>query len=267
MTLFQSILFGLVEGLTEFIPVSSTAHMLLVQRLLQIPATDSMFAYLVLVQLGAIAALLLYFWRDFVGLIRAFFAPPFSTHLNRMAWLIVLATLPALLAGALLRDVVRVLFADPLQEAAIRFFTAAVLLGLAEWLGRQNRDLESARWLDALIIGLFQVLSVFPGASRSGAAIAGGLFRDLDRASATRFAFWLSAPIMLAAGGYESLGAVRSGAMAALGLALPVGLLVAAVVGWLSIRWLLNYVARHRLYAFSAYCAVAGLLCLVLQRF
>jgi len=265
MTIFNSVLFGIIEGLTEFVPVSSTAHMLLAQRLLEVPATDAVFAYLVLIQLGAIAALLIYFGRDFLALIRALFSRPGSSAANRLAWFIVLGTAPALLAGALLRDTVQAMFANPLLEAAIRFFTAAAILGLAEWIGAQSRALDSMQWPDALIIGLFQVLAVFPGASRSGAAIGGAMVRDFDRQGSTRFAFLLSAPVMLAAGLYEALGAVTDGLVGELLPVLPLGFIVAGVVGWLSIRWLLDYISRHRLYAFSAYCAVAGFLCLLLQ--
>jgi undecaprenyl-diphosphatase len=264
MTILHSILFGVIEGLTEFIPVSSTAHMLLTQHLLGVPPTESMFTYLVLIQLGAIAALLIYFWRDFWELIRAFFAPPFTSAPNRLAWFIVIATIPALVAGVLLRDVVEGLFGNPLLEAGIRFLTAAAVLSLAERFGRRSRQLDSVTWLDATIIGLFQVLAVFPGASRSGASIGGGMLRGLDRPSATHFAFLISAPVMLAAGVYESLGAVRSGVMGELLPVLPFGLLVSGAVGWLSIRWLINYVSGHRLYAFAVYCCAAGLLCLLL---
>jgi undecaprenyl-diphosphatase len=264
MTILQSILFGVIEGLTEFVPVSSTAHMLLTQYVLGVPPTPSMFTYLVLIQLGAIAALLVYFWREFWSLIRAFFAPPFSSALNRMAWFVVIATIPALLAGALLRDAVEGLFGNPLLEAGIRFLTAAAVLSLAERFGRRSRQLDSMTWPDAAIIGLFQVLAVFPGASRSGASIGGGMLRGLDRPGATRFAFLISAPVMLAAGVYESLGAIRSGVLAELLPVLPFGLLISGAVGWLSIRWLLNYVSSHGLYAFAVYCCVAGLLCLLL---
>jgi undecaprenyl-diphosphatase len=156
------------------------------------------------------------------------------------------------------------LFGNPLLEAGIRFLTAAALLSVAERLGRRSRQLDSMTWLDAAIIGLFQVLAVFPGASRSGASIGGGMLRNLDRPSATRFAFLISAPVMLAAGVYEAFGAIRSGVMSELLPVLPFGLLVSGVVGWLSIRWLINYVSGHRLYAFAAYCCAAGLLCLVL---
>jgi undecaprenyl-diphosphatase len=266
MTIIQSVLFGIIEGLTEFIPVSSTGHMLVTQRLLGLPSSDSMFAYIVLIQLGAIGALLVYFRRDFWMLFRALLETPFSTRPNKIAWFMLIATLPALLAGALLRESVQILFANPLTEAAIRFFTAAAVLTVAELLGRQSRTLDAMTWLDALIIGLFQVLAVFPGASRSGAAIGGGMLRNLDRASATRFAFFMSAPIMLAAGVYETIGVVRLGGMGILLPALLVGTLIAGVVSWVSIRWLIQYVARHRLYSFAAYCALLGVFCLVLNR-
>ena len=262
MTILQSIILGLVEGLTEFIPVSSTGHMLLIQRLLGIGASNSMFTYLVLIQLGAIGALLVYFGRDFWELVKAFFAAPFSTTANRMAWFVILATIPGLLAGALLRDVALQLFSDPLREAAIRFLTAGVLLGLAEWLGHRRRKLDSMTWLDSVIIGLFQVLAVFPGASRSGASISGGMLQHFDRASATRFAFLMSAPIMIAAGAYETVGAVRGGELGSLLPVLPLGILVAGLAGWFSIRWLINFVSGHRLYWFAGYCLLLGAGCL-----
>jgi undecaprenyl-diphosphatase len=262
MSIVQSLLFGLIEGLTEFIPVSSTAHMLFLQQVLGIQAGDAMFAFLVLVQLGPLLALLVYFRHDLWTLVRAFFSRPFVTPENRLAWYIIVATIPALLAGALLKDAVQRLFQSPLVEAAIRFFAAAALLSLAEWLGKRTRSLDTMGWFDSIVIGLFQVLAVFPGASRSGSTISAGMLRNLDRPAATRFAFLLSAPVMLAAGLYESASALRLGHLGALLPPLALGLIVAAVVGWLSIRWLLRYVSSHSLYAFAVYCAALGCLSL-----
>ena len=265
MTILQSLFFGLVEGLTEFVPISSTAHMLLVQRFLGIPASDDMFAYLVIIQLGAIAALIVYFRIEFWQLIRSMFAPPFSSIANRQAWFVILATIPALLAGVLFKDIVTGLFNDPLSEAAVRLLTAAIIIGSGEWLGRQERQLRAMTPIDALVIGAFQVLAVFPGASRSGAAIGGGMLRNFDRPSATRFAFLLSAPVMLAAGGYETYGVLQHGGIGALLPVLPWGLVAAGVFGWLSIRWLIGFVSGHRLYSFALYCALLGAGCVVLR--
>ncbi len=265
MTLFQSLLLGIIEGLTEFIPVSSTAHMLIVQKIFNIPSDPGIFAFLVLVQLGPLAALLVYFWKDYWSLIQAFFTKPFSTSENKMAWYIIIATIPAGLAGVLLKDAVQNLFQKPLLEAAVRLLTAALLLSLGEWFGRKSRNLDSTTWLDALVVGLFQVLAVFPGSSRSGSTIPGGMLRNFDRPSATRFAFLMAAPIMLAAGGYESLSVIKSHILPTIFVPLAIGFIVAGIVGWLSIRWLLNYVSKNSLYVFAIYCAVVGLIALAFQ--
>ncbi|KAF0107446.1 MAG: undecaprenyl-diphosphatase [Anaerolineaceae bacterium] len=263
MTLFQSLLLGIIQGLTEFIPVSSTAHLLIAQKLLGIPASDATFSFLVIVQLGTIVSLVVYFWKDLLTLFKAFFAKPFSTPENKLGWYILIATIPALLAGYLLKDAIEALFQTPLLEASIRLLTAAVLMTLAEWLTKKNRSLEKMTWLDALIVGLFQVIAVFPGASRSGTTISAGMLRGFDRKSAARFAFLMSIPVMLAAGGYEMLDVVKMPDLGGFLLPLAIGFVTAAVVGWLSVRWLLGYLNKHSLYAFAIYCAAAGSACLV----
>jgi undecaprenyl-diphosphatase len=265
MTLLQSILLGIIEGLTEFIPVSSTAHMLIVQKLLNIPSGDAMFAFLILVQIGPLVALILYFWKDLLSLVKAFFAKPFSTEENKLVWYIIIATVPALLAGILLKHVVESLFKTPLFEASIRLLTAAVLLTLAEYFGKRTRTLESMTWLDALVVGLFQIIAVFPGASRSGTTISGGMLRGLDRPSAARFAFLMAIPVMLAASGYEALDVLKMQNVGAFLLPLAIGFVTAAIVGWLAIKWLLNYLNKNSLYIFAAYCAVVGVIVLALS--
>ncbi|MDP3183690.1 MAG: undecaprenyl-diphosphate phosphatase, partial [Anaerolineales bacterium] len=178
---------------------------------------------------------------------------------------ILIATLPALIAGVLLKDAVDALFKTPLIEASIRLFAAAILMSLAEWLGKRTRKLENMTWLDALFIGMMQVIAIFPGASRSGTTISAGMFRGFDRPSAARFAFLMSVPVMLAAGAYESLDLLK---MPNLGSFLPllaVGFITAAVVGWLAIKWLLNYLNKNSLYLFAIYCALLGLLVLLVQ--
>lgn len=265
MSILHSFFLGIIQGLTEFIPVSSTAHLLIGQKLLGLPADDAMFSFLVIVQLGTVVSLVVFYWRDLLGLVQAFFARPFSTKENKLAWYIVIATVPALIAGYLLKDTVETLFKRPMLEAAIRLFSAAILLTLAESLTRKNRSLESMTWLDALIVGLFQIIAVFPGASRSGATISGGMFRGFDRPSAARFAFLMSMPVMLAAGGYETIDVLK---MPNLGQFLPllaVGFVTAAVVGWFAIKWLIDYLSKHSLYVFAAYCAVVGLIVFFLR--
>jgi len=263
MNPLYSFLLGIIEGLTEFIPVSSTAHMLILQRLLNISSDETVIAFLVLVQIGPLLALIIYFWNDLWKLIKAFFAKPFSSSENKLAWYIIIATIPALIFGFLLRDVIQLLLGNPLMEASIRLLITAVVLALAEWLGKRNRSLEKMTWLDALFVGLAQVLAVFPGASRSGITISGGLARGLDRPSATRFAFLLAVPIMAAAAGYETVSVLKEHVTHNFLAPLAIGFTVAAIIGWFAIKWLLGYLSKHSLYLFSGYCIVIGAICLV----
>jgi undecaprenyl-diphosphatase len=260
MTFFQAFVLGIIQGLTEFIPVSSTAHLLIGQGLFGLPANDAMFSFLVIVQLGTLVSLFAFYWKDLLAIAKATLDFRRSTSERNLGFYIIIATIPALLAGYLLKDAVEILFRQPMLEASIRLFTAAVLLTLAESLTKKNRTLDSMTWLDALFVGLMQIISVFPGASRSGTTISGGMFRGFDRPSAARFAFLMSVPVMLAAGGYEMLDVIQ---MPNLGEFLPllaVGFTTAAIVGWFAIKWLIDYLSKHSLYVFAAYCAVAGMI-------
>lgn len=260
MNLFHALLLGIIQGLTEFIPVSSTAHMLIGQRLLGLPADDAMFSFLVIVQLGTLISLFVFYWKDLLAIAQATLNFRRPTMERNLGFYIVIATIPALLAGYFLKDAIEALFRQPTLQASIRLFAAAALLMLAEWFTTRNRSLESMTWFDALFIGVMQILSVFPGASRSGTTISGGMFRGFDRPSAARFAFLMSVPVLLAAGGYEMLDVIQ---MPNLGEFLPllaVGFVAAAVVGWFAIKWLISYLSRHSLYVFAIYCAVVGLL-------
>jgi len=265
MNLFEAFLLGIIQGLTEFIPVSSTAHLLIGQQLLNIPSSDFVFSFLVIVQIGTILSLLIVFWNDLLSLVKAFFAKPFSTPENNLAWNIIFATIPAALIGFLLRNVIENLFSQPLLQASVRLFSAAVLLTLAEWLGKRTRQIESMTWVDAVIIGFFQIIAVFPGASRSGSTISGGMFRGFDRPSAARFAFLMSIPIMLGAGGYQMSAVARLPGVTDFLPALAVGFITAAIVGWFSVRWLISYLSKHSLYVFSVYCALVGAIVLAIH--
>ena len=261
MTLFQALLLGIIQGLTEFIPVSSTAHLLIGQRLLGIESGDLIFAFLVIVQLGTVLSLVILFWNDLSDLAGRFIKNPFSKSAdasNRLAWYIILATIPAALTGYFVRKEVEALFLEPLLGAAIRLFSAAALMTSAEWLGNRTRKLDAMNWLDALIIGLFQVLAIFPGASRSGSTISGGMLRGFDRAASARFAFLMSIPIMLGAVIYQLFDVVHLPGFWEFVPVLALGFISAAIVGWIAIKWLLSYLNSNSLHTFSAYCAFLG---------
>jgi len=272
MTFIQSIILGIVQGLTEFIPVSSTAHLLIVERLMGLNSPDlqaSVFIFDVLVQLGTLLALIIYFWSDLLAIIRAVLTAlvhrhPFGDPQARLGWYLLLASIPALVAGVLLKGLVEKLFSVPALEAAIRLLMTAILLVIAERFGKRTRQIESVDWKDALWVGLAQVLSVFPGASRSGSTISGGMTRHLDRPSAARFAFLLAVPVMLAAGAYETLDLFKNPQMVTSILPqIIIGFIIAAIVGYFAIRWLLNYLTHRPLYDFAIYCTALGLITLV----
>jgi len=268
MNLVQAFLLGIIQGLTEFIPVSSTAHLLIAQNLMGLNSNGQMFSFLVLVQMGTILALLIYFWRDFWNIGRAVMVgvikrQPLHNLEARLGWLVLIATLPALATGFLLKDFVQSMFENALTQAGVRLLMSAALLAGVEFFGRHTRTFESATWVDALAVGLFQVLSLFPGASRSGSTIAGGIARGFDRPSAARFAFLMSAPILLAAGIYETIKAIELPGTHEFLPILLTGFISAAVVGWLAIRWLMSFLNRHSLYVFAIYCLVTGSLCFI----
>jgi len=270
MNFFQAIILGIIQGLTEFIPVSSTAHLLIGQVLLGIPAGDRIFSFNVIIQMGTVLAMLLFFWKDLLTIIRAFFLgiwnrKPFETQDSLLGWLIIVATIPALIVGFLLKDVMDDIFSNPILIAGLRLLMTAILLTIVENMGRRERSLESASWMDALAVGLFQILAIFPGASRSGSTIAGSILRGFDRPSAARFAFLMSAPILTAAGVYESLDVIRMPGTTEFLPYLAVGFITAGIVGWFSIKWLIQYLREHSLYIFAGYCALVGLVCLAIS--
>jgi len=265
MTLFQSFLLGIVQGLTEFIPISSTGHLLIAQRLMGIPASEEVFSFLVIVQLGTLVSLLAFYWKELLSIARAVLQFRQPTVERNLGIYILIATIPALIVGFLLNDLVERMFQQPMLQASIRLLTAAAVMTLAELISRKNKELSSMKWYDALFVGMMQILAVFPGASRSGTTISGGMYRGFDRPSAARFAFLMSVPVMLAAGGYQMLKVIQMPNSLELLPMFAVGFVTAAVVGWFAIRWLIDYLSRRSLYVFAIYCAVVGVIVFILR--
>jgi len=260
MNIFQSIILGIIQGLTEFIPVSSSAHLVLAPYWFgwSFPE-EQIFVFDILVQLGTLAAVIVYFWSDLTRIVTAAFRGlaakrPFDNSDARLGWMVVLATIPAGFAGVLIKDVVESVFNSPMTTAFLLLGTSALLI-LAELLGKRKRQLTEITWVDALIIGVFQAIAIFPGISRSGATITGGLLRNLNRTSAARFSFLMSIPVMIAAGGIAIQDLLVVPNLTAFLPVVLVGFLAAAIVGFLSIKWLLSYLRSHSLYGFAIYCA------------
>jgi undecaprenyl-diphosphatase len=272
MNSIQALLLGIIQGLTEFLPVSSTAHLLIGQKILGVPANEAVFSFLVIIQLGTILSLIIYFnselWKIALAVLsnlkrlNKLHSLPMDA---RMGWYILLATVPALIAGLIFKDLLEKLFENQFLEASIRLLTAAFIMTLGEYLGKQSRKLDSVTWKDGLFIGLMQVIAVFPGASRSGTTISAGLMKNFDRPSAAKFAFLMSVPVMMAAGTYESIKLLQNPVFIQFLPALIVGFVAATIVGWFAVRWFMGYLSKNSLNIFALYCLIVGLICLLIS--
>jgi undecaprenyl-diphosphatase len=265
----QAIVLGVVEGLTEFLPVSSTGHLTIVEKLLHLKVDDpGVTAFTAIIQVGAILAVIVFFWRDIVRLVVGFVRGLTSAEARRDAsWrealLVIVGTIPIGVVGLAAKDVI----SGPLRSlwvVAVALIAWSGVMIAAERLGSKKRPEESANLVDAVAIGAIQCVALVPGVSRSGATISGGLFRDLDRVAATRISFLLSIPALIAAGGLEAASQAKS-VSASVGWG-PTGLatLVAAVVAYASIAWLLRLVAHHPISVFVPYRVALGVLVIVL---
>lgn len=263
MLIFQAIILGIVQGLAEFIPISSSAHLIIVPWLFHWddPVLDSL-SFDVALHMGTLVALLLFFAADWIRLIRAGVASIVERKIGgdpdrKLAWLILIGTIPGGIAGVLGESKITELFHKPnapIQPAAmIALAVLLALLGLAlfiaERIARHLRGLESITLKDALLIGLAQAFAIFPGVSRSGSTITAGLALGLQREAAARFSFLLSAPIIAGAGAkslYDIFKDIRGGMITPDELVLfPIGVVVAGISGYLCIKYLLRYLQSH----------------------
>jgi undecaprenyl-diphosphatase len=262
MNLFQALILGIVQGLTEYIPVSSSGHLVLVPWLLGWP--DPPFTFEVLIQWGTLVGVFIYFWQDIWQIVQGVIqglikGQPVGTFEAKLGWLVVIATIPAVLFGLLFKDFFESFFSAPIYVGVL-LGLAAIILVIAERFGSRQRELASIGWLDALIIGCWQVLALVPGVSRSGSTITGGMLRGFDRTAAARFSFLMSIPALAGAGVIALKDLLESGSLAAELPALTVGFIAAAISGYFCIRWLLGYLQGHSLYAFAAYRVILSVI-------
>lgn len=266
--IWQAAVLGGVEGLTEFLPVSSTGHLRIVEGLLGIDvAAQDVVAFTAVVQVGAIAAVLLYFFSDIMGLVRVLMrglrdGDTRRTHDYRFAWWIIAATIPIVVAGLIAKPLID----GPLASLWVVVFSlvaGSALLWVADRVSTQARSQDDVTLVDSMLVGGSQILALlFPGFSRSGATMSTGMLRGLDRVAATRLSFFLSIPALAGAGLYELKDALGSETSSA---SLAVGTAVSFVVAYASIAWLLRYVSRHSFTTFVYYrLGVAALLATLL---
>jgi undecaprenyl-diphosphatase len=261
----QAAAYGLVQGLTEFLPISSTAHLRLLQAWLNPHVDQQGFtAFTAVIQLGTVLAVVLFFWRELVHVAVAWLRGLVDRSVRgsleyRMGWYLILATLPIGVFGLIFSHQIETGARNLWVLATALVVMALVLLG-AERVGTKDRTEEEITTRDAMVVGAAQTLALIPGVSRSGSTITAGLFRGLDRVTAARFSFLLSIPAVVASGLFE---ARKIGGSAAPGMGVTVlATLIAFVVGLASIAWLLRFVARHSTLVFIGYRVGLGLLLL-----
>jgi undecaprenyl-diphosphatase len=267
LNLAQAVVLGVVEGVTEFLPVSSTGHLLVVEHLMGLK-TDGLIGFTAVIQVGAILAAVVYFLRDILALLRGFFGGLVSADRRqsdpewRFALAVLVGAIPIGIVGLALKDVIKDIDKQ-LITVAVGLIVFSPVLVFAERRGAQDRGEASVTVKDGLLIGLGQCIALVPGISRSGATISAGLLRGLDRVSATRLSFLLGIPALLAAGAYELKDATTSGPGAPGTADTLVATAVAFAVAYGVIAWLLRFVSRHPITAFVPYRLALGAAILV----
>lgn len=265
MDLLQAIILGTVQGLTEFLPISSSAHLSIVPTFLG--WDDPGAAYTAVVQIGTELAVILYFWRDIwtigSGWVRGLFSAEARKDQSwKMGWFIIIGSMPIVVVGLLLEDFIDSEFRN-LWVIGTMLVVLGIVLGLADWLGRKNRPIEKLTWGHAVALGAAQAAAVVPGVSRSGATISMGLALGYERAAATRYAFLLAIPAVVGAGVYK-LKDIPGGENAYGTMPTIVGTIVSFVVGLAVIHWLLKWVSTRSYAPFVGYRIALGLLVLIL---
>lgn len=264
MTVFQAIILGIVQGATEYLPVSSSAHLVLVPSVLGWHFGEKeAFIFDVLVQLGTLIGVFAYFFQDILTIIKDFFAGIFKGELlshegSRTGIQIIVATIPATVIGLAFKSFFESFFSSA-RFSAMFLIVTAFLLVFAEWLKRAQRNQVS--WVDSVIMGFAQALAIFPGISRSGSTIAFGMISGLTRPAAARFSFLMSIPVMIGASLIAGLDLAKDfSGLSHMLVPVIAGFCVSAVTGYIVIKWFLDFLKHRSLVVFSLYCLVAGVL-------
>jgi undecaprenyl-diphosphatase len=265
MSWWQVVVLAVVQGLTEFLPVSSSGHLAIVSRVFF--AGDAGASFTAVTQLGTEFAVLVYFARDIVRIVRAWFRGLFhglhdAAHRGvdyRLGWYVIIGTIPICLLGLLFKEEIRSGVRN-LWVIATALVLFSAVIALAERFGRQSRDIDQLTWRDALVVGIAQTLALVPGVSRSGATISAGLFLGLERELAARFGFLLAIPAVFASGLFSLPDAFHpvSEGMSATGLQLLAATVIAFGVGLAAVAWFLRFLVRHSMYWFVGYRLAAG---------
>ena len=278
MNLFHAIILGIVQGLTEFIPVSSSAHLILVEKMMgldKLMTPEQITAFTAVIQLGTLLAVIVYFFDDIMSIIVGFIGGNLAmiqsrrqrgTHNGaKLGWLIIVGTLPVVIVGLVFKKQIEGTFTKNLFVIGVSVIVWAVFLLLAEMFGVRRRGMNDLRWSDAFIVGIAQCFSLIPGSSRSGTTITGALVNGLTRETAARFSFLLSIPAIAGSGLLEMKALLKIGGLQGIGMTnLIVATIISAIVGYLSIAFLLSFLRRNSTLVFIVYRLLIGVAILFL---
>lgn len=274
MTIWESILLGIIQGLTEFLPISSTGHLTIAGKLMGLISDknpEQWTAFIAVIQLGTLASILIYFWKDIWNILHDFIRDVLikrasykeQSFNSKLGWMIIVGTIPVVVIGLGFKDIIEGALTKNLYVIAGSLIALAVLLAIAEKTAKFRKELTDITLKDALIIGIAQAFALIPGSSRSGTTITGGLFMGLERATAARFSFLLSIPAVFASGAlefYQAAGFLDSDGM----LTLIIATIVSAISGYAAIDFLLKFLRKNSTFLFVFYRIAAGIIILLL---
>ena len=274
MSLIEAIILGVVQGLTEFLPISSTGHLTLAGKFMGLISDknpEHWTSFIAVIQLGTMVSILVYFWKDLWNIFIEFLQNNFQKRLkyseqslnSKLGWVIIVGTIPIVIIGLFFKDAIEGAFTKNLSVIAISLIVLAIILALAEKTASFKKDLKDITMMDSILIGLAQTIALIPGSSRSGTTITGGLFLGLKRDVAARFSFLLSVPAVLASGLLqlkESLAYINYD----MAVNIVVATIVSGISGYLAIDFLLKFLKKNTTFVFIFYRIALGVLILIL---
>jgi undecaprenyl-diphosphatase len=274
MNFIEAIILGIIQGLTEFLPISSTAHLTISGKLMNLISEqfpERWTSFIAVIQIGTLISVIIYFWNDLIVIMKDFLSENLFRRIkfsdqninSKMGWYIIIATIPVVVIGLAFKDFIEGVFTKNLIVIASSLIVLAIILAIAEKVGKFNRSKENLKWYDALIIGFAQALALIPGSSRSGTTITAGLFLGLNRETAARFSFLMSIPAVAASGLlqlYQALKYIDANQM----ITMIISTIVSAIVGYLSIDFLIKYLKTRSMLIFIIYRIVIGIIIFIL---
>jgi len=269
LSIFEAIILGIIQGLTEFLPISSTGHLTVAGKLMNLISTENperWTSFIAVIQLGTLLAIFVYFWKDLWNIFIDFINENFldrkkfaeQNYNSKMGWYIIIGSIPVVVIGLGFKDIIEGALTKNLYVISISLIVLGIVLAIAEKVGKFKKEMKDITWKDALIIGVFQSFALIPGSSRSGTTITGGLFLGLKRETAARFSFLLSVPAILGSGllqFYEALDYIDTSGM----ITLFVATVTSAVSGYFAIGFLLKFLKTNTTFVFVFYRILIGL--------